>query len=58
LSVTERDYGIDCYVELVNEKNQLTGDLASIQLKSKENINWNLDNTLTISNIKISTSNY
>ncbi|MGI9525476.1 MAG: DUF4365 domain-containing protein, partial [Weeksellaceae bacterium] len=58
LSVTERDYGIDCYVELVNEKNQLTGDLASIQLKSKDTIDWNLDNTLTISNIKISTSNY
>lgn len=56
--VTERDYGVDCYVELVNEKNQLTGDLASIQLKSKDTIDCNLDNTLTISNIKISTSNY
>lgn len=31
--VSERDYGIDLYVELVNEKDQLTGDLFSVQLK-------------------------
>ena len=56
--VTERDYGVDCYVEIVNDKNQLTGDLASIQLKSTEEIDWNLDDTLLFSKVKISTSNY
>jgi len=56
--VTERDYGVDCYVEIVNDKNQLTGDLASIQLKSTEEIDWNLDDTLLCSKVKISTSNY
>jgi hypothetical protein len=56
--VTERDYGVDCYVELVNEKNQLTGDLASIQLKSTDSIKWNLDETYLFSKVKISTSNY
>ena len=26
--VSERDYGIDCYIELVNNQNQVTGELA------------------------------
>ena len=56
--VTERDYGIDCYLELVNEKNQLSGDLALIQLKSKSNIQWTQEDYYTISGINISTSNY
>jgi len=30
--VTERDYGIDLYIELVNKDNELTGDLILIQL--------------------------
>ncbi|WP_299214329.1 DUF4365 domain-containing protein [uncultured Dokdonia sp.] len=56
--VTERDYGVDCYVEMVNEKNQLIGDLACVQLKSMETIKWNLDGTYLFSKAKISTSNY
>lgn len=56
--VTERDYGVDCYVEMVNYKNQLTGNLASIQLKSMETIKWNLDRTYLFSKVKVSTSNY
>lgn len=56
--VTERDYGVDCYVEMVNDKNQLTGNLASIQLKSTDSINWNQDSTHLFSKVKISTSNY
>ena len=38
--VTARDYGIDCYLELVDEDNNLTSDLVLIQWKSRENIKW------------------
>ena len=38
--VTERDYGIDAYVELTNEKGEITGDLCSIQLKGTSAIEW------------------
>ncbi len=31
--LTERDYGIDCYLEIVNSNNLVTGMLLSIQLK-------------------------
>ena len=27
--VTERDYGIDCYIEVVNNRNEVTGDYTS-----------------------------
>ena len=56
--VTERDYGIDCYIELVNTKNQVTGELISIQLKGKQGIKWTKDNYFTFSGINISTTNY
>lgn len=56
--VTERDYGIDCYIELVSDDNKLTGDLVLIQLKSRESINWTKDNYYTISGIEMTTSNY
>ena len=56
--ITERDYGIDCYVEIVNEKKELTGELVSIQLKSISNgIDWTLDDYVSIS-VKPSTTNY
>ncbi|WP_428666448.1 DUF4365 domain-containing protein [Runella sp.] len=56
--VTERDYGIDCYLELVNDDNELTGELVLIQLKSRQSIPWAKDNTYTLTGIDISTSNY
>jgi len=56
--VTERDYGIDCYIELVSNDNRLTGDLVLIQLKSRQSINWTKDDFYTISGIEMSTSNY
>ncbi|MBN1398658.1 MAG: DUF4365 domain-containing protein [Bacteroidetes bacterium] len=56
--VTERDYGIDCYIELVNIKNQVTGELISIQLKGKQGINWTKEDYFTFSGINIFTSNY
>ncbi|MFX0200431.1 MAG: DUF4365 domain-containing protein [Candidatus Hodarchaeota archaeon] len=43
--VTERDYGVDCYVEIVWKDHEVTGDLCSIQLKSTEKIEWNLNQT-------------
>ncbi len=56
--VTERDYGIDCYLELVNDDDELTGELVLIQLKSRESIPWTQDNTYTLSSVDIATSNY
>lgn len=61
--VTGRDYGIDGYIELVNNKNQLTGDLVSIQLKGKKNLKWRKASKgnhyiSTISGIKTATVNY
>lgn len=56
--VSERDYGIDCYLELTNDDNELTGELALIQLKSRESINWTKDDTFQLSGVEISTSNY
>lgn len=57
--VTERDYGIDCYIEVVNDKKQVTGELISIQLKGKANgIPWTKENYYTFSGIKMSTTNY
>ena len=41
--VSERDYGIDAYVELVTLKGEVTGDLCSIQLKGSEKIEWQKD---------------
>ncbi len=56
--VTERDYGIDCYLELVNDDNELTGHLVLIQLKSRQLIPWTNDETYTLTGVKITTSNY
>jgi hypothetical protein len=56
--ISERDYGIDCYLELVNDDNELTGELALIQLKSRQRIKWTKDDTFQLSGVDISTSNY
>ncbi len=60
--VTERDYGIDAYIEIVNNKRQLTGNLISIQLKgsasaiNKKDIEGKIQQTY--SGIKTETANY
>lgn len=41
--VSERDYGIDAYIELVTLKGEVTGDLCSVQLKGSETIEWQKD---------------
>ncbi len=56
--ISERDYGIDCYIELVNNRNQVTGELISMQLKGKQKIKWTKDDYFTFSGINISTTNY
>jgi len=56
--VTERDYGVDCYLELVNDDNELTGELALIQLKSRQSIPWTSEDYYTLTGVEISTSNY
>ena len=38
--VSERDYGIDAYVELVSRDGNITGDLMSVQLKGQKWIKW------------------
>ena len=61
--VTERDYGVDCYVEIVWHNNEVTGDLCSLQLKSSDTINWKESSSkwgkkARFSGIKKSTVNY
>ena len=38
--MTERDYGIDCYIEIVPQDGDLVGHLASVQLKGVDHITW------------------
>jgi len=56
--ITERDYGIDCYLELVNDDNELTGELALIQLKSRQSIPWTTQEYYSLTGVDIATSNY
>jgi hypothetical protein len=58
--VTERDYGIDCYMEL-SSGGYVTGDLCSIQLKGEDGIPWKGERgsvMATFSGVKIETVNY
>ncbi|MCK5451575.1 MAG: DUF4365 domain-containing protein, partial [Candidatus Omnitrophica bacterium] len=43
-NVSERDYGIDAYVEMINNKSEITGDICFIQLKDTRNITWKNNN--------------
>ena len=38
--VSERDYGIDAYIELVSKDGNITGKLISVQLKGERNLEW------------------
>lgn len=57
-SVTERDYGVDCYIELVDEQNRLTGEIVFVQMKATDKINWRKDNGFKFHNIEKTTTNY
>lgn len=53
------DYGVDCYIELVDEENRLTGDIAFVQMKSTKQINWRAhDKGFKFHNVEKSTTNY
>ncbi|MBW2078736.1 MAG: DUF4365 domain-containing protein [Deltaproteobacteria bacterium] len=61
--VSERDYGIDCYIEMVGRDGSVRGDLLSIQLKGTESLNWvhnekQKRQETKFSGIKIETINY
>lgn len=56
--ITERDYGIDAYIELVTNEGQVSGELCSVQLKSSSNINWNENDKVRFSGIKKEIVNY
>lgn len=38
--VTERDYGIDAYIEMTSADGEITGDLISVQLKGTAALEW------------------
>lgn len=57
--VTERDYGIDCYIELVDDCKRLTGEIAFLQMKTITQIEWHdTNNRFRYYNVKKSTTNY
>lgn len=56
--VTERDYGIDCYIELVDEQNRLTGEIAFVQMKTTDKIDWRKDNGFKFYKVERPTTNY
>ena len=61
--VTERDYGVDCYLEMVGRDGSVRGDLISIQLKGTESLDWKQNEKQNrqeakFSGVKIETINY
>ncbi|MEH0083819.1 DUF4365 domain-containing protein [Vibrio antiquarius] len=56
--LTERDYGIDLYVELVTKDGLVTGDMIALQVKSTTTCRFNSKNKFSLSGIKRSTLNY
>lgn len=54
---TENDYGIDFEIELVSD-DQVTGKYIKVQVKTKEDLTINQDNSVSISGIKQSTFTY
>lgn len=55
---TERDYGIDAVLELTQNHNQVSGKMASIQLKSTKEITFNKSGYYKHSGINKTTTNY
>lgn len=55
--LSERDYGIDLYIELTN-KGFVTGNMMALQVKGKEMISFNQEGKFRFSGIKKSTIRY
>jgi Domain of unknown function (DUF4365) len=60
--VSERDYGIDAYIELATSEGEVTGRLVSVQLKGVEKLTWTATGGTSKEarspQIKVSTANY
>ena len=60
--VSERDYGIDAYIEIASKSGDVTGNLLSIQLKGVSELKWpvrkSATSTIRSPSIKTSTANY
>ena len=56
--VTERDYGVDCYIELVDEQKRLTGEIAFVQMKATDKIDWRHDKGFRFYKVGKTTTNY
>lgn len=50
--LTERDYGVDLYVEIVREDGKVTGDLVALQVKSTDSIEFNDRGIFTYGGVK------
>lgn len=55
--LSERDYGIDVYVEIVGKKQVLSGDMTALQLKGKKAVKF-VNGRATFSGVKRETLNY
>lgn len=56
--ITERDYGVDLYVEIIDKDHKVTGDLVALQIKGTEEISFTNKNQYRFDGIKVSTYNY
>lgn len=56
--LTERDYGIDLYVEIVSKSGFVTGHLLALQVKGVKNVKFNKNGQYRFTKVKVSTINY
>jgi len=60
--VSERDYGVDAYIEIATSSGEVTGNLVSIQLKGVQQLEWKIGEggikTARSPSIKTTTANY
>lgn len=56
--ITERDYGIDLYIEIVGKDRKVTGKMVALQMKGTRSLKFNNEGLYTYSGIKKSTINY
>lgn len=56
--LSERDYGIDALIEVVDSSNNVTGELVSIQLKSTQSVDFGANSRYRHYSIGKQTTNY
>ena len=57
-TVTERDYGNDFLIEIVDDNGMMTGQSAWVQLKARKTVKWNRFGKMRLGDVKKSTTNY